>query len=353
MNFGQGDYQVDGLTRIVITAAEVAEKLGGVVRGNPELLLTGFQPLHVAGGTDLSFLYLSKYRGAALDSRAGAIIVNRGVALGERTLIEVGDAREAYGKAIDIFYPEAARPSGVSPRAIVDETATLGPGVYVGPGAIVGAGAVIEDGAAVLAGAVVGEGCRVGRDSTIYYGAVLYPGVVLGERVTVHANAVLGVEGFSFRRTPDGRLRRIRQIGRLVVEDDVEVGACACVDRGTLAETRIGRGSKMDKLVLIAHNAELGPDCVIVGQTAVAGSTRVGGGSTMGGQSAAREHVALGERTTVLARAFVTQDTPPDSVYAGSPAMPAARWRRVVALTKRLPEIVGAARKRQAADDTR
>lgn len=339
-----------GSSGVVISAAEAAERLGGEVRGNAELRLTGFQPLHVAGENDLSFFYLSKYREAALGSRAGAVIVSRGAELGGRTLIVVADARDAYREAIDIFYPEAPRRSGVSPRAIIEETATLGAGVHVGPGAIVGAGAVIGDGAAVMAGAVVGEGCRVGRDSTIYYGAVLYPGVSVGERVTVHANAVLGVDGFGFRRSPDGRLQRIRQVGRLVVEDDVEIGACTCIDRGTLAETRIGRGSKTDKLVLIAHNAELGPDCCVVGQTAVAGSTSVGAGSLMCGQSAAREHLVLGERTTVLARGFVINDTEPGSVYAGSPAMPARRWRRVVALTRRLPEILGAHRHSQGAE---
>jgi UDP-3-O-[3-hydroxymyristoyl] glucosamine N-acyltransferase len=342
---------MDGSARIVISAAEVAKRLGGVVRGNPEVRLDGFKPLHVAGAGDLSFLYLSKYRDAALNSRAGAVIVNPGVELNGHTLVVVPDASAAYREAINIFYPEAPRRTGVSPRAIIEETAQLGAGVHVGAGAIVGADAVIEDGVSVMAGAVVGEGCRVGRDSIIYYGAVLYPGVVLGERVTVHANAVLGVDGFGFRRSPDGSLQRIRQVGRLVVEDDVEIGACTCVDKGTLAETRIGRGSKTDKLVLIAHNAELGPDCVVVGQSAVAGSTRIGAGSMMCGQSAAREHLVLGERTTVLARAFVTADTEPGSVYAGSPAMPARRWRRVVALTRQLPELLGAYRKQQKAGD--
>lgn len=335
--------------RIVMSAAEVAEQLAGFVSGNPETRLTGFQPLHVAGESDLSFLYMSKYREAALHSKAGAIIVNRGVDLGGRTLIVVGDASEAYRRAINLFYPEPPTRAEVSPRAVVDETARLGDGVYIGPGAIVCAGVTVADGASVMAGAVVGEGCSIGRDSIIYYGAVLYPGVVIGERVRVHANAVLGVDGFGFRRSPDGRLQRIRQVGRLVVEDDVEVGACACVDRGTLAETRIGRGSKLDKLVLIAHNAELGPDCMIIGQSAVAGSTRIGSGSMMCGQTAAREHLSVGERTTVLARGFVVKDTAPGSVLAGSPAMPAGQWRRVAALTRRLPEVLGAHRKRPQA----
>ncbi len=312
-------------SRIVMSAADVAEKLDGFVRGNPELQLTGFQPLHVAGEMDLSFLHLGKYRDAALNSRAGAIIVNRGVELGERTLIVVCDASEAYRKAIDLFYPEAP--------------------LRVGPGAIVGADVVVADGVLVMAGAIIGDGCSIGRDSIIHYGAVLYSGVIVGERVTIHANAVVGVDGFGFRRSPDGKHRRIRQVGRLVIEDDVEVGACACVDRGTLAETRIGRGSKLDKFVYIAHNVELGSDCIVLGQSAVAGSTQVGSGSIMCMQSGAREHIVIGERTTVLARGFVVSDTASDSVLAGMPAIPAARWRRIVAITKQLPEIFGVYRK--------
>jgi UDP-3-O-[3-hydroxymyristoyl] glucosamine N-acyltransferase len=337
-------------SRIVMSAAQVAEQLGGFVRGNPELQLTGFQPLHVAGESDLSFLHLTKYRSAALNSRAGAIIVNRGVELGERTLIVVCDASEAYRKAIDIFYPDVPMWAGVDPSAIIDGSATLGAGVQIGPRAIVGADVVVADGVSVMAGAIIGEACSIGRDSIIHYGAVLYPGVVVGERVTIHANAVVGVDGFGFRRSPDGKLRRIRQVGRLVIEDDVEVGACACVDRGTLAETRIGRGSKLDKFVYIAHNVELGSDCIVLGQSAVAGSTRVGSGSIMCMQSGAREHIVVGERTTVLARGFVVRDTPPDSVLAGAPAMPAARWRRVVAITKQLPEILGVYRKQLRTD---
>ena len=326
-------------SRIVMSVGEVAEQVGGVVRGNTELQLMGFQPLHVASEKELSFLHLRKYREAALNSRAGAIIVNDGVELGARTLIVVNDAREAYRKAVDLFYPEPPMQPGVAPSAIVDGSAKLGDGVQIGPGAIVGADVVLGDRVSVMAGAIIGEGCRIGHDSIIHYGAVLYSGVIVGERVTIYANAILGGDGFGFRQSTEGEYRRIRQIGRVVIEDDVEIGACSCVDRGTLAETRIGRGSKLDKFVYISHNVELGSDCLVLGQSGVAGSTRVGSGSIMCIQSGVREHIVVGERTTVLSRGLVVSDTASDSVVAGAPAMPAARWRRVVAITKQLPEI--------------
>ena len=333
-----------------MSVAEAAKHLGGVVNGNPEAQLKGFKPLHVAGESDLSFLHLGKYRHAALNSNAGAIIVNQGVELANHTLIVVTDATEAYRMAIDLFYPEAPASPGVSSHAILEESAELGADVEIGPGAIVGAHVTLGDRVSVMAGAIIGEGCSIGSDSTIHYGAVLYPGVVVGERVAIHANAVVGGEGFSFHRSPDGKLHRVRQVGRLVVEDDVEIGACACIDRAALTETRIGQGTKIDKFVFISHNVELGSNCIVLGQSAVAGSTRIGAGSILCMQTGIREHLVLGERTTVLARGFVVGDTPPDSVVAGFPAMPAARWRKLVAITKQLPEIFSAYRKQLRAD---
>lgn len=328
-----------------MSAAEVAKYLGGIVKGNSELQLTGFKPLNVAGESDLSFLHLGKYRNAALSSKAGAIIVNAGVELGNHTLIVVTEATDAYRRAIDLFYPELPITPGVSPNAIVDPSAVLGVDIQIGPRAIVGAGVTVGDRVSVMAGAIIGEGCCIGRDSSIHSGAVLYPGVVIGERVAIHANAVVGAEGFSFRQSPDGKHHRIRQVGRLVIEDDVEIGACACVDRAALTETRIGQGCKIDKFVYISHNVQLGSDCIVIGQSAVAGSTSIGAGSILCLQTGVREHLVLGEGTTVMARGFLVNDTPPKSVVAGFPAMPAARWRRVVAITKQLPEIFRAYRK--------
>jgi UDP-3-O-[3-hydroxymyristoyl] glucosamine N-acyltransferase len=332
-------------TPTVMSAGDVAKRLGGTTEGDLNVQLKGFKPLHVAGETDLSFLHLNKYYDAALKSNAGAIIVNQGVRLGKKTLIVVKDATDAYRRAIDLFYPEPPVPAAISPRAIICESVTLGDGVQVGPGAVIGARANLGDRVLVMSGAIIGEECSIGRDTRIHSGAVLYPGVVIGERVAIHANAVLGAEGFSFHRSADGIRRRIRQVGGLVIEDDVEIGACACIDRAALTETRIGRGTKIDKFVYISHNAELGSDCVVVGQSAVAGSTRIGSGSILCLQSGVREHLVLGERTTVLARGFVVNDTPADSVVGGFPAIPAVLWRKLVAVTKHLPELYSAHRK--------
>lgn len=330
---------------VVMSAADVARHLGGTVKGNADVQLSGINTLDIARESDLSFLHLAKYRDAALHSKAGAIIVKDGVELANKILIVVKDATEAYRMAIDLFYPETPFMPGISSQAIVDESASFGVDVQIGPGAIIGAHAILGDRVLVMAGAIIGAGCRIGSESRIDSGAVLYPGVVIGERVAIHANAVLGADGFSFHRSADGIRQRIRQVGGLVIEDDVEIGACACIDRAALTETRIGRGCKIDKFVYISHNVELGSDCVVIGQAAVAGSTRIGAGSILCMQTGVREHLVLGERTTVLARGFVVGDTPPNSVVAGFPAMPAARWRRVVAITKQLPEVLNVYRR--------
>ena len=328
-----------------MSAAEVAGHLGGFVRGNSELQLRGLKPLDVAGESDLSFFHRNKYRDAALKSKAGAIIVNDGIELGNHTLIVVEDESEAYRGAINLFYPEAPKRPSISPRAILEETVKLGVDVQIGPGAIVGAEVTLGDRVCLMAGAIIGERCIIGRDSIIHSGAVLYPGVVVGERVVIHGNAVVGAEGFGFHRTQDGKLHRIRQVGGVVIEDDAEIGACTCVDRATLADTRVGRGSKLDNLVQIAHNVEIGSDCLVMGQTGIAGSTRIGDGSTLCGQVGVRDHLTIGERTAILSRGWVLENTEPGSVIAGSPAMPAVQWRRLVALTKRLPEVFSAYRK--------
>jgi UDP-3-O-[3-hydroxymyristoyl] glucosamine N-acyltransferase len=337
-------------SNMVATAAEVAERLGGFVKGDATIQLRGIKPLNVARENDLSFLHLAKFRDAALRSTAGAIIVNSGVELGDHTLIVVADAGEALRIAIDMFYPKPLNVPGVSPRAIVDDSVIVGADVFIGAGAIIGAGTTLGDRVSVMAGAVIGEQCRIGNDSKIYYGSVLYPGVVVGQRVVIHANTVVGSEGFGFRQSAEGKHYRVRHVGNLIIEDDVEIGACTCIDRATLTETRIGKGSKLDNLVHIAHNVELGEDCLVIAQTCVAGSVKIGSGSILCMQTGVREHLVLGERTTILARGFVIGETPPDSVVAGFPAMPAARWRKLVAITKQLPEIFKVYRK-QLRDD--
>ena len=225
------------------SAGEVAIALGGVVRGDEQLRLDGIMPLDEADYHHLSFLHRRKYHAAAMQSRAGAIIARPDVHLGERTLIVVPDPRSAYRHAIDLFHPPVQMPIGISSKAIIEDSAHIGEDVHIGAGAIIGAGVWLGNRAAVMAGAIVGDKCIVGDESIIHSGAVLYPGAKIGARVTIHACAVIGKDGFGFQRNERG-LSRIRQVGTVVIEDDVEIGACTCIDRATLSVTRVGRGTK-------------------------------------------------------------------------------------------------------------
>lgn len=322
------------------TVAEVAVQLGGRVHGDGGTVVRDLRPLDLAGPADLSFLHRRRYKARARASYAAAIIVSEPGGLEGRTLIVVPDASAAYRAAIDLFYPAGPRVAGISREAIIDEAVVVGRNVHVGPGAIVGAHTQLGDGASIMAGAIIGDRCRIGRDTTVYPGAVLYPDAVLGDRVIVHANAVIGRDGFGFHRLPHGELVRVRQVGRVIVEDDVEIGPCTCVDRAALAETRVGAGTKIDGLVLVAHNVQIGEHCLIIGHSGIAGSTQLGARSNLYGGVAVSGHLTLAESTTVLIRSCVLDDTAAGQTVAGYPAMPARLWRRVVALTKRLPDLL-------------
>jgi len=265
----------------------------------------------------------------------------------------VQNPRAAYRAAIDIFYPVAQVVPGVSSRAVIEPTAIIGERCHVGPGAIVGAHTVVEAGAAIMAGAIIGEGCRIGSQSVIHSSAVLYPHVSIGKRVVVHAGAIIGKDGFGFHRDENGVLVRVRQVGSVLIEDDVEIGACSCVDRATLGVTIVGRGTKLDSLVIVGHNARLGPDCLVIGQTGIAGSTSIGARTNLYAQVGVRGHVQVGESCTILARSAVWDDVPAASVVGGVPAVAAARWRRILVAISKLPELMKlvAGNKRHGAPD--
>lgn len=322
------------------SVAEVAQVLCGEVKGQLDTQLSGLRTLEEAGEHDLSFLHRRKYLEAARRSRAGAIIVGRDNVIDGQTVILVDDPRRAYRAAIDLFYPAIRFVPSVSSTAIVESSAKIGKNVHIGAGAIIAADVVLLNGATIMAGAVIGDGCRIGYDAIVHSGAVLYPGCVIGDRAVIHACAVIGKDGFGFHREADGRLNRVRQVGTTIIGDDVEVGACTCVDRGTLSATRIANRTKIDSLVMIGHNADVGADCLVIGQTGIAGSARIGAGSNLYGQVGVRGHVRVGEHCTVLARGAVIGDIESESIVGGMPAVPAQQWRRVIVAMTKLPEFM-------------
>lgn len=326
--------------------ADLAGRLAGRVEGEGGRSLTGVANLRDAGPHDLSFLIRARHRREAEETRAGALLVGERTVSAEararlaavRPLVVVEDAELARNRVLALFHPVPPPEPGVHDTAVVEEGAELGEGVSVGPFAVIGGGSRIGAGALVGAHVVVGRGCRVGAGSVLHPHAVLYDGTELGERVVVHAGTVLGADGFGYVSRPDGH-HKVPQVGRVVVGDDVEVGALSAIDRATLGATRIGAGSKIDNLVQVGHNVEVGRGSVLCGQAGIAGSSSLGDGVVLAGQAGVGGHVILGDRVQVGAASAAVRPVPAETVVSATvPAMEIGRWRRQIPLLGRLDE---------------
>jgi len=319
-------------------ADEIAALVGARVEGDPAVELSGVAPLERATGSDLSFLSNPKYREAALSSAAGALLASSAVDLPGKTVLVCADPYAAFAKVVMHLHPPRRRPPGVDPTAILAADVTVAPSAYLGPHVVVGAGSTIGEGAQVEAGCVIGDLCTVGVDCHLYPRVVLYDRTSLGDRVILHSGVVIGADGFGYAFEV-GRHLKIPQVGRVVVEDDVEIGANSTVDRGALEETRIGGGTKIDNLVMVAHNVHVGPHCILVAQSGISGSTHLGHHVIIAGQSGAVGHIRIGDGARVGAKSAVTHDLPDGAFVTGHPAQDHRRWLKERALAGRLEEL--------------
>jgi UDP-3-O-[3-hydroxymyristoyl] glucosamine N-acyltransferase len=320
--------------------AELAELVGGRVEGNPDRTVEAIRPLESAGPHDLSILKHPRYRAQAAASGAGVLLV--GPALAEavagRDLLVAGDPDLALARLLPVLHPPVRREPGIHPTAVVepgctvDSTASIGPYVVIGADSRIGAGAVLH------AFVAVGRGCVVGEGSVLHPHAVLYDDTEVGPGCVIHAGAVLGADGFGYA-SQSGTPHKVPQIGRVVVEGDVEIGANTTIDRATLGETRIGAGTKIDNLVQVGHNVRVGRHCILCGQAGIAGSTQLGDGVVLAGQSGVSGHIQLGDRVQVAAKSAALASVEPGTVVAGIPAVELRTWRRQVALLSRLQEM--------------
>jgi UDP-3-O-[3-hydroxymyristoyl] glucosamine N-acyltransferase len=320
--------------------SEIARRVGGRVEGDGALVLGALRPLDEAGPGDLTFLGHVRYRARAAASKASALLTTERLApaTGPARIL-VKDTYAALAELVPLFHPQrAADRAGIAPEAVVSPGATLGEGVSVGPLAVIGAGVTVGARTVICPGVVVGEGSRIGEDCLLHPGVRLYPGMLVGNRVILHAGVVIGSDGFGYA-TVEGRHRKIAQVGTVRIEDDVEIGANSCVDRASLGETVIGRGTKVDNLVQIAHNVKIGADCFVVSQAGIAGSSRMGDNSILAGQSGVVGHVEIGNRVVVAGKSVVTEDIADGSFVAGYPAVDHRLWKRAAALFPRLPKL--------------
>ena len=321
------------------TLGSIAEALGATLEGDPSRLITGVAPLDKAGPEHVSFLVNPKYRRAAEQSAAGAVVVGRGVEGLPQALLRVDSAQAALIPLLRLFHPEAPILAGVHPAAIVAPGARVHPSASIGPYAVIEPGAVIGARNRVGALCFVGTGATLGDDVVLHPRAVVSDGVIIGSRVVVHPGAVLGADGFGYAF--DGTAhRKIPQVGGLRIEDDVEIGANTTIDRATLGETRIRRGSKIDNLVQVGHNCDVGEDVILVSQVGISGSCKIGNRAILAGQVGVADHVTIGEGAVLTAQSGVPNDVAAGEVWSGTPSRPAPETRRIWAAETLLPQLV-------------
>ncbi len=315
----------------------VAAAAGGDASGDPDRMLSGVAPLGAAGPEHVGYLDNPRYADALAATRAGAVLVPASAAARVppgTAFILCAEPGLAWIKVADLFHPVPPPRPGVHASAVVDSTARVDPTAEIGPLAMVGAGAEIGPRCRIGPGAVIGDGVVIGPDSRIAASASVSH-ALLGTRVVVHPGARIGQEGFSLVTAPDG-LRTLPQLGRVIVEDDVEIGANTTIDRGALTDTVIGAGSRLDNLVQVGHNVRIGRCCVIVAQVGISGSTVLEDFVTVAGQAGLTGHLRIGRGARVGAQAGVMADLPPGAEVVGSPAQPARALLRQLAVLRRL-----------------
>jgi UDP-3-O-[3-hydroxymyristoyl] glucosamine N-acyltransferase len=331
-----------GESGFVLTAAAIAEVTGGHLIGDPTVQITGVAPLDRATGSDLSFLGVAKYAQMFTTSGAGVVLISPELAETPGSVparVIVDKPQEALLALLPRFQRMGTSAPGVHPTAVLGPGARLGRDVSVGPYVVVGAAADIGDGAVVGAHCAIGDGVAVGERCQLFPSVTLYSGTTLGRRVTVHAGARIGSDGFGYVQR-EGQHLKIPHVGRCIVEDDVEIGANTTIDRGSIDDTVIGAGTKIDNLVQIAHNVRIGRLCLIMAQVGIAGSTRVEDGVMILGQVGVAGHRTIGAGARLAAQAGVFGDIPAGETWSGYPARPHKEALRAQAALFKLPGLL-------------
>ena len=323
------------------TLAEIAEHCGAALEGDGSRRVTGPADLAGADVDQVSFLANPRYASLLSETRAAGVLVTREVECSrpELVLLRVEDPSRAFTEVVRLFAgAEEPVSPGVHPGAVVDPTAKIGPEVSIGAFCVVGAGAQLGSGVVLHPRVTVGAGCLVGERTVLHPGVVLYPRMQLGKDCIVHAGAVIGSDGFGYEPTPEG-WSKIPQCGIVVIEDNVEIGAGCTIDRARFGATTIGRGVKLDNLVHVAHNVQVGAASLLVAQVGISGSTRVGKRVILAGQVGVGGHLEIGDGAKVGGQGGVTRSVPPGVEYTGTPARPVRQVMRELVNAKRVPQL--------------
>ncbi|HEY3755657.1 MAG TPA: UDP-3-O-(3-hydroxymyristoyl)glucosamine N-acyltransferase [Opitutaceae bacterium] len=322
-----------------LTAAAAAQAVQGEVIGDGNVVLAGLSSAASAQSGDLTFAEKDSYFEAACRSPAAAVLVSEPYTSTDKVLIRVKNVRVATARLLPLFYPPRSYPPGVHPSAIIAASARVDPSAHIGPNVVIAENARVGAGTALLGGNHLGAGCSVGDGCVLFPRVVIYPDCVVGHRVSIHAGTVIGADGYGYV-FDSGVHRKLLQVGKVVIGDDVEIGANTCIDRAAFSETTVGAGTKIDNLVHVAHNVTIGKHCLIMGQVGFAGSTTLGDYAVVASQSGIAGHLTIGRQAVIGAKSGVMRDVPDGGVVLGIPAVADKQAKRQWIATQQLPELI-------------
>jgi UDP-3-O-[3-hydroxymyristoyl] glucosamine N-acyltransferase len=317
---------------------ELAQWVDGIVVGDGEIEISGVSAIDEAQTGEITFIANPKYLPKLGETCASAVIVSKEVIQGNKPLLSVANPYLAFAKILNLFSRKPYQAKGIDPNAWISPTAKLGKDLTLFPFVYIGDRCSIGDRVTLYPGVYIGEDSSIGEDSILYPNVSVYSGTVIGKQVILHSGVVVGSDGFGYVKEGKKNVK-IPQVGRVEIEDDVEIGSNTTIDRATLGKTIIRRGVKIDNLVQVAHNVTLGEDSIIVAQVGISGSTKVGANVTLAGQVGVADHIEIGDNVMVGAQSGVMSDLAPNQAYVGSPPLPPKEFFRMVAALQKLPEM--------------
>jgi len=317
---------------------KIAELVGGTLKGDGSLEISGLQGIEQAQEGQITFLSKKIFLDTLNRSQVSAVLVEEAVETSISQVI-VASPELAFARLLREFHPEPKPDPGIHDRAVVGKNVKLGEQVTLSAGVCIGNDVEIGDQVHIFPNVVVGEGCRIGSHTTLHPNVTLYRNTELGKHVILHSGAVIGADGFGYTLDEKGAHYKINQIGRVVIEDHVEIGANSCVDRAAMGTTRIKQGTKIDNLVQVAHNCTVGEHSILVAQVGLAGSCTLGHHVVLAGQVGVADHVTLGDQVTLTAQSGTFRSIESNQVYGGHPAVPLGEWKKYVTVLPKLPEL--------------
>ena len=323
------------------TAKQIADFIGGKVEGDDSVSVNTFAKIEEGTKGAISFLSNPKYTHYIYNTQSSIVLVNEDMVFDKpvnTTLIRVANAYECVAKLLQMYEASKPKKKGIDPLASIAQSATIGKDVYVGAFACIGENVVVGDNTIIYPHSVIGDGVTIGNGCLIYPNVTIYEGCRIGNRVTIHAGTVIGADGFGFAPNAEG-YDKIPQIGIVTIEDDVEIGANTCIDRSTMGSTIIRKGVKLDNLIQVAHNVEIGENTVMSAQVGIAGSTKVGSWCMFGGQVGLAGHITVGDKTFLGAQSGVPGNIKGNQTLIGTPPMKPKAYFRSQAIFRKLPEM--------------